>query len=46
MCMEGVWRLSGGCLEAYEKGLEDVWMVIGWCLVGVWMAPGGSLGGV
>ena len=37
--MDGVWKLSGGCLAG-------VWWASGGCLKGVWKEPGGCLEGV
>ena len=37
--MDGVWKLSGGCLAG-------VWWASGGCLKGVWKVPGGCLEGV
>ena len=37
LCLEGVWRMSGGYLEV-------VWRMSGGCLEGVWRVSGGCLG--
>ena len=40
MCLEGVWQVSGGCLEGAlrvsRRCLESVWKVAGGCLEGIY----------
>ncbi len=39
MCMEAVWKLSGGCGEVVWRVLEAVWRVWEGCLEGVvWLS--------